>query len=322
MSKSFFISVFSICTLLAALSGCADDQSEKTKDGDSDASAQNEDSGLQNEDAGSQNEDAGVDSGTDPDDKTDFTGHYKGWLHFTLDNHDDYYNFTMELEQNGDKVTGKMVGGDSQNPSVVTISARVVAGQLDMGLDGIGKFEGSSSSDSNIYAATVQSLGKSLRLKCPGYTLKDSQEVRGTFDAIKLGTATIKGTIVIPENDKIEIHKIIDEKPWMAVLMFSLTDEQDGTSVNVEGTWNAADSSIDYTITDVPVGTFTPVFLTDSTGEGSNPRPGECFGVAGLTATQASQLLSGTTSVVAPTWTITGGETITVDPVNVVIIQP
>ena len=211
-----------------------------------------------------------------------------------------------------------MTGADNPGDVVVDINASVSGDDLNMDLEGLGELEGDAGS--TYYEGTADSYGDGLYLNCENYYLQGSSTARGSFSVDRIGSATVSGTVNIPAADAFAIHNVLDGKDCAAYLMFDFAAGEHGGIGFTEMVWDGSES-MSYTAENIPAGVYSVVFLSDCNEDGDNaPADGECFGVAGMSANDAGDLLiewyGGSPLPAYPTITVTEGSSLTADDIE------
>ena len=251
-----------------------------------------------------------------------FTADYQGYIHnYELNS---YVEILMSLAQYGDIVVGTMTAADDPGDVVVAIDATASEDTLGMALEGSGELEGSTTEGTVIMEGSADSYGDGLHLNCANYYLEGSGSPRGEFFVDRLGTATVSGTVRIPEAQADAIHTALDGKTWTPYLMFDFSAEDDGGVGWIELVWNGNESMV-YTIENVPAGEYSVVFLSDcNEDDNDQPTNGDCFGIAGMSAADAGDLLatmySETIPTNAPTITVEEGQSVTAEDIELGLV--
>lgn len=244
------------------------------------------------------------------------TGVYEEWLNSYSTGI--WYDFILELYQFGDYLVGTMTEVvESGTPGIVNITATIGSDNaIDVTMDGMGTVVGGNSDD--VYTASLVSYGGGLRLECEDYYRSDDPNTaRGCFNAAKNGTAGITSSILIPEADT-DTFNAINGNDFQVLLCFDPELGEYGNGKNVRMTWNvAADGSLTYTISDAPAGEYAVILIADCDDDHNPVGAGDCFGIAGYTASEALGILDtinngGTVTLAGmDTYTLEAGQTIT-----------
>ncbi len=234
-----------------------------------------------------------------------------------------YSEIEISLHQYGSALTGSLKGEDtSGDPVTVDLSGTVTGDDINLTLSGP-SLGGSTGSVTCV--GVVDIYGDGLHLDCQDFQNQSDSSIGGMFHADRIGFATVTGTVNIPADNAAAIHTALDGKDWAVTLMFDFDAEKHGGIGWAEAVWDSSSESMSYTLSKIPDGEYSVVFLSDCGADGNDePTEGDCFGVAGLsddeTETMFLSWVGGSTPT-APTITVSAGSTITADDIELWLID-